>query len=84
MKLLHYFLPREQRHIIKSCRNVSFEFIDFLNRLLGFPGDNNPFPFYSRFIPIDRILCQIPQELNNQLVRFHFQPPLTRGIIVLS
>ena len=27
MKLLQYFLPREKRHIIKSCRDVSFEFI---------------------------------------------------------
>ena len=27
MKLLQYFSPREKRHIIKSCRDVSFEFI---------------------------------------------------------
>jgi len=27
MKLLQYFLPREHKHIIKSCRDVSFEFI---------------------------------------------------------
>ena len=27
MKLLQYFLPREKRHSIKSCRDVSFEFI---------------------------------------------------------
>jgi energy-coupling factor transporter ATP-binding protein EcfA2 len=27
MKLIQFFLPRENRHIIKSCRDVSFEFI---------------------------------------------------------
>ena len=27
MKILQYFLPSEKRHIIKSCRDVSFEFI---------------------------------------------------------
>jgi len=27
MNLVRYFLPREDRHVIKSCRDVSFEFI---------------------------------------------------------
>ena len=27
MKLLQYFLPREKSYIIKSCRDLSFEFI---------------------------------------------------------
>jgi energy-coupling factor transporter ATP-binding protein EcfA2 len=35
MKLTQFFLPRENRHIIKSCRDVSFEFIQDGNEVIS-------------------------------------------------